>query len=77
MQALQASSLFPQLQQRGQLQGAGLFGEASMGGLEALLASGVGQANLMGQVGTGLLTGSMNSSDDSSWYETLKDALGI
>jgi len=48
-----------------------------MGGLEALLASGVGQANLMGQVGTGLLTGSMNSSDDSSWYETLKDALGI
>jgi len=66
MQALQASSLFPQLQQRGQLQGAGLFGEASMGGLEALLASGVGQANLMGQVGTGLLSGSMGGSGGGS-----------
>jgi hypothetical protein len=74
LNALQATSLFPQLQQRGQLQGAGLFGEASISGLEALLASGVGQANLMGQVGTGLLSGSMNSSDDSSWYETLQDA---
>lgn len=53
----QASQLFPQLQQRGQLYGAGLFGEASMGGLEALLGAGLGQANLMGQLGTGLLTG--------------------
>ena len=55
--AQQASQLFPQLQQRGQLSGAGLFGEASMGGLEALLGSGIGQANLMGQLGTGLLGG--------------------
>jgi hypothetical protein len=36
-----------------------------MGGLEALLASGVGQANLMGQVGTGLLSGSMGNDEDS------------
>lgn len=76
MQALQASSLFPQLQQRGQLQGAGLFGEASMGGLEALLASGVGQANLMGQVGTGLLSGSMgDSSGGSSAGDTITNLL--
>lgn len=53
----QASQLFPQLQQRGQLAGAGMFGEASMGGLEALLGAGLGQANLMGQLSTGLLTG--------------------
>jgi hypothetical protein len=53
----QAAQMFPQLQQRGQLTGAGLFGEASMGGLEALLGSGLGQANLMGQLGTGLLGG--------------------
>jgi hypothetical protein len=55
--AQQASQLFPQLQQRGQLAGAGLFGEASMGGIEALLGSGVGQTNLMGTVASGLLSG--------------------
>jgi len=57
LNAQAASQLFPQLQQRGQLSGAGLFGEASMGGLEALLGSGLGQANLMGTLGTGLLGG--------------------
>ena len=36
-----------------------MFGEAEISGLEALLASGVGQANLMGQIGTGLLTQAM------------------
>lgn len=45
-----------QLAQRGQLTGAGLFGEAEMSGLEALLSSGIGQANLYGQIGTGLLS---------------------
>lgn len=54
---LQATSLYPQLYQRGQLQGAGLFGEAAMGGLEALLGAGQGQATLMGALGTGLLSG--------------------
>ena len=52
-----ASQMFPQLQQRGQLSGAGMFGEASMGGLEALLGAGQGQANLMGMIGSGLLSG--------------------
>ena len=47
-----------QLAQRGQLTGAGLFGETEMSGLEALLSSGIGQANLFGQIGTGLLAGS-------------------
>lgn len=57
LNTLQATSLYPQLYQRGQLQGAGLFGEAAMGGLEALLGAGQGQANLMGALGTGLLGG--------------------
>jgi hypothetical protein len=77
LQALQATSLFPQLQQRGQLQGAGLYGEAAMGGLEALLASGIGQANMMGQLGTGLLTGSMGGSSGGSGLQNLLSILGI
>jgi hypothetical protein len=51
-----------QLAQRSQLAGAGLFGEASMSGLEALLGSALGQANLMGNVGTGLLSGAIQGS---------------
>ena len=53
----EASQLYPQLQQRGQLYGADMFGEASMGGLEAYLGAGLGQANLLGALGTGLLSG--------------------
>lgn len=53
----QAAQLYPQLAQQAQFQGAGLFGEASMGGLEAMLGAGLGQANLIGQLGTGLLGG--------------------
>ncbi len=48
------------LAQQSQLAGAGLFGEASMSGLEALLGSALGQANLMGNVGTGLLSGAIS-----------------
>jgi len=55
--AQQASQLFPQLQQRGQLYGAGLYGEGVASGLDMLLASGLGQAELMGNLGTGLLGG--------------------
>ena len=57
LNALQAGLPAAQMAQRGQLYGAGLFGEAEMGGLEALLGSGLGQANLYGQLGTGLLSG--------------------
>ena len=38
-------------------QAAGLFGQAQMGGLEAQLGAKLGQANLAGQLGTGLLSG--------------------
>lgn len=43
--------------QQAQLYGTGLFGEATASGIDALLASGLGQANLMGEAGTGLLSG--------------------
>ena len=39
--------------------GTGLFGEASIAGLDALLGSGIGQAELMGRIGTSLLSGAM------------------
>lgn len=43
--------------QQAQLYGTGLFGEATASGIDALLASGLGQANLIGEAGTGLLSG--------------------
>lgn len=43
--------------QQAQLYGTGLFGEATASGIDALLGSGLGQANLMGEAGTGLLSG--------------------
>lgn len=61
LNALQQGIAASALAQRGQLYGAGLFGEATMGGLEALLGAGLGQANLMGNVGTGLLSGAAQS----------------
>lgn len=59
LNALQQGLAAAGLQQRGQLYGAGLFGEAKMTGLEALLGASLGQANLIGQAGTGLLSGAM------------------
>lgn len=60
LQAFQPGMQNAQLNQQANQYGAGLFGEASMGGLEALLGSGLGQANLMGQLGTGLLSGAFS-----------------
>ena len=71
--AMQGSELYPQLQQRGQLYGAGLFGEGAMGGLEALLGAGLGQANLMGQLGTGLIGGLATPTDS---FGGLSDVFG-
>ena len=62
--ALQRGLLASQLAQRGQLYGTGLFGEASIAGLDALLGSGIGQAELMGRLGTGLLSGAMGGAGD-------------
>ena len=43
--------------QQAQLYGTGLFGEATASGIDALLASGLGQTNLIGEAGAGLLSG--------------------
>jgi hypothetical protein len=67
-QALQAS----QLQQRGQLYGAGLFGEATATGIDALLASGLGQASLIGDVGAGVLAAGASASD-GGLFDFIKD----
>ena len=84
--ATQPALTTAQLAQRGQLTGAGLFGEAEMSGLEALLSSGIGQANLYGQIGTGLLSQSLQpvfqqpSTEDqlkSSLFQSLLDRLGL
>lgn len=53
----QASQLYPQLQQQAQLFGAGQFGETMMTGIEAQLLAEQAQANLYGQIGSGLLSG--------------------
>jgi hypothetical protein len=44
-------------QQQAQLYGTGLFGEATASGIDALLGSALGQANLLGAAGSGLLAG--------------------
>jgi hypothetical protein len=43
-------------QQQAQLYGAGLFGESTMSGIDALLAANLGRANLLGSAGSGLLS---------------------
>ena len=57
MAATQPAQQLAALQQQAQLQGAGLFGEATMSGLEAQLIAEQARANLLGQTGTGLLSG--------------------
>jgi len=68
-QALQGAGMT----QQGQLYGAGLFGEAGMGGLEALLGAGLGQANLMGTLGTSLMSGAAQQGGwgDIDWSSIL------
>ena len=55
----QATQLFPQMQQRAQLYGAGAYGETMMSGLEAQLIAEQKAADLIGAAGTGLLSGAI------------------
>jgi hypothetical protein len=41
-----------------------MFGEATMTGIDALLASGLGQANLLGNVGAGVLAAGAQSNEE-------------
>ena len=52
--------------QQAQLYGTGLFGEATASGIDALLGAGLGQANLMGAAGAGLLSGLFANPEASS-----------
>jgi len=71
LNVLQAGLPAAEMAQRGQLQGAGLYGQAEMSGLEALLGSGVAQANLYGQLGTGLLGGVLAPSESNPLYDLI------
>jgi hypothetical protein len=70
-------------QQQAQLYGTRLFGEATASGIDSLLASGLGQANLIGQAGTGLLSGlfaSPSSSEGGGFLDIIRglgEDLGI
>ena len=46
-----------QIAQRGQLGGAELYGEGLMSGLQGRLSANLGQANLLGNLGSGILSG--------------------
>ena len=57
LNAIQATSLFPQLQQQAQLFGTGQYGETMMTGIEAQLIAEQAAANLLGGLGSGILGG--------------------
>ena len=54
---INATSLFPQLQQQAQQYGVGNYSEGMMSGVQARLAAEQARANLLGEVGTGLIGG--------------------
>ena len=61
-----------QLFQQGQIAGADLYGNAMMGGLEAQLGARQGQANLAGNIGSSLLSGSLsNATGEEGWLSAL------
>jgi len=53
----------------------GLFGEAKMSGIEALLASGIGQSDLIGNVGAGVLAAGAQSKSGGGLFDELSDFL--
>ena len=64
--------------QQAQLYGTGLFGEATASGIDALLGSALGQANLIGAAGTGLLSGlssfpAQGSSSGGGFFRNIYD----
>ena len=76
LQALSPGQTAAAQQQQAQLYGTGLFGEATASGIDALLGAGLGQANLMGAAGTGLLAGLFGGSGASN-SNPFKDFIDI
>ena len=58
--------------QQAQQFGAGLFGEATVTGIESLLASGLGQGDLLGEVGVGVLAAGAKS-DETGLFDKLQE----
>ena len=79
LNAIQGTSLFPQLQQQAQLFGAGQFGETSMSGIEAQLLAEQARANLIGGLGASMLSGLFTpvATKDGGIGNILTDILGI
>ena len=78
LQALTPGQTAAAQQQQAQLYGTGLFGEATASGIDALLGAGLGQANLMGAAGTGLLSGLFGGSGSSeSGLDQLRRLFGF
>ena len=74
----QASQLYPQMQQQGQLYGAGQYGETMMSGLDARLIAEQARANLLGGLGTGLLGGMLSpvGSKEDGYIVPIIESLG-
>jgi hypothetical protein len=76
MAATQPAQQLAALQQQAQLQGAGLFGEATMSGLEAQLVAEQARANLLGGIGSSLLGGALTPRSDNSALASAISGLG-
>lgn len=74
MNLIQQGLVSGKLAQSAQQFGTGLFGEARMSGIDALLASGLGQANLMGNVGAGVLAAAAQA-EGGGLFDFLEDLI--
>lgn len=72
LDVLQAGLTVGGMAQQAQQFGTGLFGEAAVTGLEGLLASAQGQADLLGEVGAGVLAAGARS-DDTGLFDKLQE----
>ena len=77
MQLQQAMLPYQQMQQQGQLFGAGQYGETMMSGLEARLVAEQAQANLLGSLGTGILGGLFGAQKSGGIFGDIFDLLGV
>jgi len=66
---------YQQMQQQGQLFGAGQYGETMMSGLEARLVAEQAKANLLGGIGSGLLSGVFGANKDFDFFDMLENAV--
>jgi len=77
MQLQQAMMPYQQMQQQGQLFGAGQYGETMMSGLEARLVAEQAQANLLGSLGTGVLGGLFGAQKSGGIWGDIFELFGV